>query len=244
MLKIAICDDCTEDYEALKNILQQIDTTPIQIHIFTSGEAVLSAIKEEGLLFDVLFLDIYMTGMTGIETAGCIRDHGLDIPIIFTTTTKEFAVESYEVNATDYLIKPVELERVKKSLSKLQSFSPQRYLVVQSEGRVMHLPYQWIQWMESHQHTVTIHMKDGQRYGIRHKLSSLEIELDDPRFLRCHQSYLVNMDYIQWAQQDFCLTDGTRIPITVRQRKKCVDCYQHYFVEKSIAAAEDWLSEK
>ena len=90
-----------------------------------------------------------------------------------------------------------------------------------------------ILYLESYRHTVTIHMLDGSEIVTVDKLGELEKRIDDQRFLRCHQSYLVNMEHIADVQEDFILRNKASVPIRVRGRKEVVDAYNDYFTRQS-----------
>ena len=90
-----------------------------------------------------------------------------------------------------------------------------------------------ILYLESDRHTVTLHMLDGSVLETAEKLGNLEKKIEDPRFLRCHQSFLVNMDHITDVEEEFLLRNGERVPIRVRVRKDVLDAYNHYFRIKS-----------
>lgn len=90
-----------------------------------------------------------------------------------------------------------------------------------------------ILYLESDRHTVTLHMLDGSVLETAEKLGNLEKKIEDPRFLRCHQSFLVNMDHITDVEEEFLLRNGERVPIRVRGRKDVLDAYNRYFRIKS-----------
>ena len=119
-MKIAIVDDSIKDREYLQKEIQEIffrrTKNHIEITTFKSGEELLEYFydNKEGnaSLFDIVFLDIYMEDITGVDTARAIRKIDEDVKLIFITTSNEFASESYEVKAEDYLIKPFNKERL------------------------------------------------------------------------------------------------------------------------------------
>lgn len=122
-MKIAIVDDSIKDREYLQKEIQEIffrrTKNHIKITTFKSGEELLEYFydNKEGnaSLFDIVFLDIYMEDITGVDTARAIRKIDEDVRLIFITTSNEFASESYEVKAEDYLIKPFNKERLEKT---------------------------------------------------------------------------------------------------------------------------------
>lgn len=113
MIHIAICDDSKQERQILAALFkryQELHATPLQIHIFQNGFSLLDAI-DQGKRFDITILDILMPGENGIEIARNIRASGTDTEIIFLTSSPEYAVDSYEVKAQNYLLKPVTEEK-------------------------------------------------------------------------------------------------------------------------------------
>lgn len=236
MKKIVICEDSEIDREILKHVLKQYFediNRKAEIVEYTSGDALLADVEEGYLDAEVLFLDIYMKGLNGMETAHKLRDIRSRVPIIFLTASPDFAIESYEVRAAGYLLKPFDEGKLRKLLSRILQTECKRRIAVKV-GRQHRYPYtDEILFIESNGHSAILHMKDGSAIVTIEKLGDLEKRIDEDRFLRCNQSYLVNMDYISDADTDFILTDGTRIPIRVRGRKDVLENYNKYFDRKS-----------
>ena len=116
-MKIAIVDDSSLDRDFLKNgleiIFEERNIENIEIQEFSSGEELLNYLRENPSdFFHIIFMDIYMEDLTGVETAKAIRKTDEQVKIVFITTSNEFASESYEVRAEDYLIKPFDDRRL------------------------------------------------------------------------------------------------------------------------------------
>lgn len=121
MIHIAICDDSKQERQILAALFkryQELHATPLQIHIFQNGFSLLDAI-DQGKRFDITILDILMPGENGIEIARNIRASGTDTEIIFLTSSPEYAVDSYEVKAQNYLLKPVTEEKFFASIDSI-----------------------------------------------------------------------------------------------------------------------------
>ncbi len=116
MLKIGICDDLAAEREQLKTLLFA-KFPQLTILEYASGETLLEGLAQ-GETIDLLFLDICMGGINGIETAAEIRKKYKKMPILFLTTSPEFAVASYRVQAQDYLLKPVEKDELYQSIDR------------------------------------------------------------------------------------------------------------------------------
>jgi DNA-binding LytR/AlgR family response regulator len=200
---------------------------------YNNGKTLLADIEEEYIFPEMIFLEIYMNGMNGMELAHRLRRLGYKGHIIFVTVSSDYAVESYEVHASGYLLKPLHRLKFIRMMEHLLPVVQKNHVVVQhGRNRQELVDVATITYAESSAHILAIHLSDGNVLETREKLDIFEEVLDDPRFLRCHQSFLVNMDYIADVQKDFLLQGGELVPIRVRSRKQVVDCYLQYFKTK------------
>lgn len=236
MLRIAICDDLAAERAELRCAVEDYvfrcyDCRP-EVCEYPSGE-VLVAEQEDGFGgWSLIFLDIFMDGLNGIETARRLREAGVDTPIIFLTTSPDFALESYEVSAFDYLLKPIELPRLERSLERFcrQSDAEERdRFVLNIHGTGRRIAVRDILYVECRHNDLFIYCKDGEVYRQRASMAMAEKALlSRPNFLKCHQSYLVNLDHVETADSDFHMVGGRVAPIRVRERKKIRDLYFDY----------------
>ncbi len=237
MFRIALCEDMPTERDKTLNKIEtffQRENLRYDIKTYSSGSAILSDMEDVSAVFDLIFMDIYMGESNGFETAVEIRKRNAYVPIVFLTMSKEYAVESYDVEAAGYLLKPVEDEKLFHLLSKLTRAEIPKCLTVKQRGAVKNLDYRDIVYMESKGHRVIIHLQNGVDEIVYDKLDRLEKEMDDVRFLRCHKSYLVNMDYIKYAEDQFQLTTGAIVPIRTHGKKEVVNQYTNYFINKHL----------
>lgn len=238
MLHIGICDDSERDRAALRALLGRIPglhrATDLQVSEYPGGEALLLDAEDGRCDLDLLFLDIFMGGLSGMETARQLRGLGVQAPLVFLTSSPDFALESYDVEAAGYLLKPPQLERLTMLVEKLLSPEEKPKLAIKCAGRRHWCAYDEILYLESDNNVTHIHLTDGSTITSRDRLKTLTPALDDPRFLRCHQSYLVNMDYIQSVERDFTMQGGNLVPIRAHSRKEMADAYYQYFVERTM----------
>lgn len=236
MLGIAVCDDNERDsanlHLALTNQLSSLGQAA-EIALYPCGEALLAAIEEDGRSFDLIFLDIYMAGLTGMEAAHRLRKLGRKTPLIFLTSSPDFAVEGYEVAAAGYLLKPLVEEKLAPLLSRLLTPVTPPRLALKHGGGYRYYDYDEICYVESRSHALHLHLSHGVTVQTAGRLDMLEGRLHDKRFLRCHQSYLVNMDYVYKVGDDFLLRNGAVVPIRVRSRKAMTDAYYSFFVSRT-----------
>lgn len=236
MFRIVICDDLSEERE---NILLSLRTglaacdVPAEFVEYDSGNALLSAWENGDLDVNLIFLDIYMTGLNGVETARRLRNMGCRTDIIFLTTTPDFAIEGYEVEAAGYLLKPLEQQKLRSLLKRLfERESPPILTLRQGNGLYSIVPSE-IVYIESNRNLLTIHTirETISYYG---RLDEMASQLPEMKFLRCHQSFLVNMDRIYAAENDFRMETGEIIPIRVRERRAIREAYFRYITEKNL----------
>lgn len=234
MRKLVICDDGELDRSLLQTILQNCLNelgAAIEIVAYASGLALVEDVKEDELDIGLLFLDIEMEDMNGIETAKQLRALNCRAPIVFLTSSKEYAFESYDVKAAGYLLKPFDPDRLKQIIQHTIRTELPKRLAIRSDRKYRYLYLDEILYIESDKHTVTVHMKDGTVVNATEKLNDIEKRIHNRKFLRCHQSYLVNMAYVSDVKDGFIMSDGSKVPMRVRGRKEITDQYFAYFTE-------------
>lgn len=230
-MNIAICDDMDEDRKIIEGyLLKYMSKTGEKFEIFNyeSGESILSAMKK--LSFQVIFLDIYMMALNGIETARKIRKFHKEVQIIFVTISPDHAISSYEVRALHYIMKPVSYSKIEKvlNLCKFEAVKAERQIEVLT-GKVMtRVNLDQILYVEIFHKVLTIHTAYGE-IAARISMENIEALLGGPPFLRCHRSFLVNMDYIEETKvNEFLLSGGRKVPISRPARAFSVKTYQDY----------------
>lgn len=242
MKQIVICENVQAEREALKEMLTTYFFKcgeEVNIWEYESGESMLADAEEGRLKIDVLFLDICMKGMTGVEVARIIREKDCRAVLVFLSKTPDFVVESYEVGAAGYLLKPFSKEKLYQVLKRIFQFNYKRRIVLKTRRQYRYPYIDDIKYIESNKHSVRIHLVDGTTVDATEKLGDLEERIHEKCFLRCHQSYLINMDYIEDVKEDFLLKSGEVVPIRVRERKKIIDAYYHYFVKENKRLSEE-----
>ena len=234
-MHIAVCDDSAFDRELIVELLHiYFAQKPFQYKLaqYNSGINLVCDV-EDGCWFDIIFLDIYMNGLLGIDAAHKLRALGFDGAIIFLTASADFAVDSYEVQAGGYLLKPHSYEKLCMVMDRVLSACDINTYQIQRRGVVTRIPYHEILYVESRNTRCLLHRKGGGTYTMYKKLGEIEEELYDPRFLRCHQSYLVNMAYVQNADHQFTLFTGDIVLIRQRNLKEIRNRYLDYLKQKT-----------
>ena len=221
MIYIAICDDekhmsahirsCVSDFFRKKN-------RETSLRMFSSGEELLSYNGQ----IDILFLDIQMKGMDGMETARKLRADQFRGFLVFITVLKEMVFQSFEVQAYDYLVKPVDKKQFEKTMERLytsmQNASEYSLLVQKGyEGRV--IPKDEIVFCEIIDRKIYLNLVSGDVVDYYERIENLETKLDK-RFYRCHRSYLINLKHLKgYKNGTACMDNGKEIPVS-RLRSK------------------------
>jgi len=219
-LRIAIVEDRPEDQERLRGLLAAEARErgwTCAAEAYASGEAFLASAGT----FDIVFLDVVLGGIDGLETARRFRDGGGRAQVVFVTVEADYAVEGYEVEAAAFLVKPAGRERLHRVLDRLErklkkdaplALSPD---VEIAAGAVL--------YAAAADHCLKIHTA-GRDYFPDLRMEELCARLpDDGRFVECSRGVLANLDHVtQVEARAAVMDDGTRLPVSRRRRQALV----------------------
>jgi DNA-binding LytR/AlgR family response regulator len=219
MLSIAVCDDeileCCRLAQMIKDILDAMGL-PYLLRQFGSGKELLQAAGS----FDILFLDILMADLDGMETARRLREKSPGGILIFLSSSRDYVWDAYDVEAFHYLLKPLNKEKLQKVLQRAARKAesrPQEFLFVGSERQKEKLFLDGIYYFEIQGRIVDAHGTNGvfSYYG---QIGALEKSLQGKGFFRCHKSYLLNLSHVDgYNSQEAILDNGERIVIAKRR---------------------------
>ena len=224
MLSIAVCDDevieCCNMAKRIKEIMEEMKM-PCIIRQFQSGGELLQTLES----FDVVFLDIIMRELDGMKTAQIFRERASDKILIFVSSSREYVFEAYDVEAFQYLLKPVDDRKLKSVLQKavLKTESClQEFIIVSRERQKKKLFLDDIYYFEIKGRMVDAHGPEG-IFTYYEQMGKLENKLQDKGFFRCHKSYLVNLKYVdRYNRQEVILENGEKIVIAKRRYEQFV----------------------
>lgn len=229
-MKIAICDDALEDIMKLKEALLAYDSS-FEIFTYTNGDTLISDFLSNSVSADVLFLDIYMPMVDGMTIAQEIRKHESDIKIIFISSSNEFYQQAYEVFAFNYILKPFEdaqLYRVlERALQEIGTTLKNRFHF-RYKSTSYSVKCHDIYFLESQNKIVLLHMNDGSTLQCYGKLDEIIQQLPSKSFLRCHQSYIVNLSHIRELSEKHFQVGPHRIGISRKYAKASKEEYFAY----------------
>ncbi|ADY55227.1 two component transcriptional regulator, LytTR family [Syntrophobotulus glycolicus DSM 8271] len=229
-IHITICDDSQEDISRLSGALRAYDPA-FAITSFTDSRTLLDELADTRFTADILFLDIYMPGLDGIETARKIRAQRPDVKIIFVSTSREHYPQAYEVFAFNYLVKPFAKEQLDRILARAirESNLENGHKIRFSYKSALHtVDCRDILYLESSDKRILFHLADGgtlQRYG---KLDDMVGELPEQAFIRCHQSFVVNTAHIRELGESYFRVGQALIGISKKHAKFAKEQYYAY----------------
>lgn len=218
-MRIAIVDDVAAERALLRSRLEsqvRIRHLSAQIFEFDSGEAFLAAAREQR--FTAAFLDIYMDGITGIETAGELRTFDTGCLLVFTTTSTDHALDGFRVRAMHYLVKPYAEEEVGTLLDEFLCRIPKadRHIVIKTKGSNVQLSFRDIVSAEHYAHQIYVKTAGGRTFITRQSFWEFTAPLKtDERFFVCGRGVIINMEHAADIRNgSFTMDDGSIVGIS------------------------------
>lgn len=225
MLRIAICDDETDARDALRIQLEQvlIEETEEIVYEFSSGVNAASWLEKHPSEIDLLFLDVEMNGLSGMETAEKIRTFNNDLIIVFVTGYSDYVFDGYRVGALDYLMKPVSVQRLMdlfhRVRAKLTREESQTFTIKNADG-TWRFKLCDILYFYSDRRKVTLVTPAGE-YPFYAKLDEIEARLAS-HFVRIHQRYLINPAAVDYLRNDSVMLGNTELPCSRRYKEAAI----------------------
>lgn len=232
MLLIAIVDDDEREMQELKSCVEQYFATKEEvciIHLFPDGvEFVRSREK-----YHIVFFDIRMKEMDGLDAARFLRIINKEVQIIFVTHMAQMAIRGYEVDATDFVIKPVDqfsINRVLDKASKRIDASADTSFALKTPDGIVSIASKNILFVEVFDHDLIYHT-ELEDIKVRGKLGEVCKKLEACQFIQCNRSYLVNMRHIKSIHNDYVLVSDVRIQISKSRQKEIAQRFIKYLGE-------------
>ena len=222
MLRIAICDDETAARDLLRIQLEKVlvENTEEIVYEFSSGINAASWLKKHPGEIDLLFLDVEMDGLNGMETAEKIRAFDKDLTLVFVTGYADYVFDGYRARALDYLLKPVSEQKLRELIhrvrAKQEEEAPQTFFIKNMDGT-------WrfrlcdILFFYSDRRKVMLVTAKGE-YSFYARLDEIEHQLS-PYFVRIHQRYLINPSHVDYLGSESVTINGQELPCSRRYRE-------------------------
>ena len=236
-MKIAICEDQVVQINLLNNHIKKwAKEKDIEISIdnFTTAESFLFEWSDYNQ-YDLIFLDIKLSKMSGIELSNIIREKNKNIDIVFVTGFFKYALHGYKVRALQYLLKPIKTIDLyyclNSTLDRITSEKEDSSLVLETGKKIIKLDYNKIQYFIMFSPYIDIHTST-EKITIRKNIGEIEKILPSEYFIRCHRSYIVNVRYIKSIiKNNVLLENGVKIPISRGKYKEVNDTFINYICE-------------
>lgn len=230
MHRIAIIEDNSRDLDQILSFLshyQQDHSISFSITSFKDPMKFLSEYRSD---YDLVFMDIDLSPFNGIDIARRLREIDAVVALVFITNMEQCAVNGYEVDALDFVVKPINYYRFSSMMSKaLRSIAKrdEKEILLRSSSKIARLPISQIYYVEVRDHLLNYHSTLGnvESWG---KLSDIEKELIDYDFVRCSSSYLVNLRHIISVDGDTVNIAGEKLPISQRRKKAFYNAVTNY----------------
>lgn len=232
MIKVGICEDekmCRESIAKLLDKYFSQKGIEYQQKEYDSGQAFM----EEKEKTDILILDIEMEGISGIQLKNWLWREDEDTKIVFVTKHLEEMPEAFGKNVYGFLHKPLKGDRLEKYLNRMiEDIDENHNLVIKSINRDMAKRIKDVFYFVSNTKYSRMVCKDGD-YFCDMSLLQLEEELKDQFFFRCHKCYLVNLRNISRIEDNICMRNGEKVPISRRKGKALRESYREYIIKKA-----------
>lgn len=214
--RLAICEDDRDQAQGLAALCREwfsLQGIGHQVVLFSCASALMQALEQGNDPFDLFLLDIRMEGIDGLELAHWLYGQGVRERVVFITGYAEYALAGYDAHPLHYLLKPVSRERLGEVLELAMERRPQ-VAVFQRSGRTLVFPLREIRYLESRNHGVMLHLRQGEQI-LSASLAEAERLVPADHFRRCHKSYLINLAWVERiSRTEVFLRDQTRLPVS------------------------------
>lgn len=204
MYYIALCDDKIEELDKAEDMLriyQQHCECNFFIRRFQKAEELIRAVSKKEYIPDLIIMDIFMPGKLGVDAAKELREMEIGCQIIFLTVSKEYALEAFQVDAVQYLLKPVVQEELFQVLDKVRKKAEEdrkKYLVIRSGRNLCRIPMQDIVYVEAQKKYQYLYLTNGTQYMLRLTMLKIyEMLSEYEEFVKVGVSYIINLMHVE-----------------------------------------------
>lgn len=221
MIKIAICDEDLGNRKTISDLTLKslFDTIEVAFRFYENGMQIIDEVLASSFDADLLITDVVLLGIDGIRTVGFLRKFGLQTEVIFVSEAIEYSMEGYRLHAFAFIRKPisvVEFESVMRRYAKEKIQQSRDYLQVAIRGSFQKINLKKVMYFESAGRKIRAVGKE-ENTEFYQKMDHLEVQLEKNGFLRIHQSYIVNMLYVSFANASvIMLAGGIQLPVSKR----------------------------
>lgn len=235
VFQIAVCDDEKYDLEQVINMTKEIlesEKFSYEILPFESSRKLLEAVEEGNKEYHLLILDVLMEELNGVDLARRLRRIGENMMIIFVSSSPDFALTGYEVEAVRYLVKPVREEKLREALLHCKKhFLRKKEILVNFSNGIHRVPLDKLSYVEICKRGTILNV-EGEQIIARNSISEIEQEVKPAGFCRCHQSFLVNLSYVKAIRRyELSLHGNIKIPVSKSRYDSTREKLLHYALD-------------
>lgn len=230
MLRIAIAEDeaaCAQQLQRYLDTFGQEYHQELEVTVYPHGQALVDAYRGQ---YDLLLLDVEMPWLDGMATAQRIRRRDPEVVIVFITNMAQYAIRGYEVDALDYILKPVSYfsfsQRLNRAIGRIHSHS-KHYLIIPIKGGGKKLDVESIYYVESQGHSLIYHTASGD-YTAGGTMKEIEEKLAPFHFFRCNKGYLLSLQYVDSIQDGCAVVNGERLLISRARKNEFMEALANY----------------
>ena len=234
-MNIVICEDNIEELNIINEYIEQWsknNNIKVKIDKYQSSESFLFEWTDYNK-YDIVFFDIKMKKVSGIELSNLVREKNKVVDIVFVTGMIEYALHGYKVSAMQYLLKPIKQDDIYSCLNKVleridSTDESSKFMIIKTPKKSMKLNYDEIYYFEMFSPNIVIHTIK-EEIALRKKISEIEKELKSSSFIRCHRSYIVNLKYVKSiSKKTIILENEVNIPLSRNKYKEVNDYFINY----------------
>ena len=230
MVLIAVVDDDPKDAALLKECVESYCKTNHHAAVIREFRDGLELIRSTDN-YDIVFLDIQMGQLDGLETARFIRKIGKESILVFVTNMAQFAIKGYEVDALDFILKPASMASIvyvmDKAMKRLDGSGSQTSFSLKTAEGTISLSANDIIYVEVFDHNLVYHTAKGE-YTVRGRLSDVSKKLTSDHFVMCNRSFIVNLRHVSNIMPDYLLIGDTRISISKSHRRELMKRFSSF----------------
>lgn len=240
VIKVAICDDIPKELERISNALDFYAKTHPVLHFeadkYSAAMDILNVVEKEKT-YDIALMDICMPGILGTDAAGEMLAKSPDTNVIFLTTSDEYAVAAFAMNATHYLLKPFTQEQFDAAFDRaVQKLEACNFLPLACVDGMYRVRVNEIVSIEAQSHYLLLNLSTGEILRLRMKLSQMFEELQKfPEFIRIGASYIVNLAFVRKISSGIMeMQNGVKIPVPRRSNEEVKKAYMDFCRKEAL----------
>ena len=239
MISIAVVDDDQGYRDLLVKYLRRYEEESgnrISVKEYKDGSDLTTELfgkTESG--YDIILLDVEMKFMDGMETAKLIRHQDSNVIIVFITNAPQYAISGYEVDALNYVLKPINYFAFSQTIDRAVGRTASRqhkYITLAGKGYAYKVDLFELMYIEVEGHELVFHMAGKNNvYRLTTSMKKIEKELNNTMFFRCSQGFLVNLEYVDSIEENDVLVGSVRLPVSRALRRHFIDALNNYMSE-------------